>query len=105
MAIYSAVGSASPVKMFLLPRRLVYEYELPVDTAVMVNEVYKGSPGEQAGLISGDIILAFGTNSIAGIDELHRLLTADVANRQMPLIVLRGTERRYLSIVSLSKEN
>jgi S1-C subfamily serine protease len=88
-----------------LPRRLVYEYKLPVDTAVMVNEVYKGSPGEQAGLIPGDIILAFGTNSIAGIDELHRLLTADVANRPMPLIVLRGTERRYLSIVPLSKEN
>src|SRR6202020_34174 len=88
-----------------LPRRLVYEYKLPVDTAVMVNEVYKGSPGEQAGLIPGDIILAFGTNSIAGIDELHRLLTADVANRRMPLIVLRGTERRYLSIVPLSKEN
>jgi S1-C subfamily serine protease len=88
-----------------LPRRLVYEYKLPVDTAVMVNEVYKGSPGEQARLISGDIILAFGTNSIAGIDELHRLLTADVANRPTPLIVLRGVERRYLSIVPLSKEN
>jgi len=88
-----------------LPRRLVYEYKLPIDTAVMVNEVYKGSPGEQAGLISGDIILAFGTNSIAGIDELHRLLTADVANRPIPLIVLRGIERRYLSIVPLSKES
>jgi S1-C subfamily serine protease len=88
-----------------LPRRLVYEYKLPVDTAVMVNEVYKGSPGEQAGLISGDLILAFGTNSIAGIDELHRLLTADVANRSTPLIVLRGIERRYLSIVPLSNED
>ena len=88
-----------------LPRRLVYEYKLPVDTAVIVNEVNKGSPGEQAGLISGDIILAFGSNSIAGIDELHRLLTADVANRSTPLIILRGIERRYLSIVPLSKEN
>ena len=88
-----------------LPRRLVYEYKLPVDTAVMVNEVYKGSPGEQAGLISGDIILGFGANSIAGIDELHRLLTAEVANLPTPLIVLRGIERRYLSIVPLSKEN
>jgi S1-C subfamily serine protease len=88
-----------------LPRRLVYEYKLPVDTAVMVNEVYKGSPGEQAGLISGDIILAFGANSIAGIDDLHRLLTAEVANQSTPLIVLNGIERRHLSIVPLSKEN
>jgi hypothetical protein len=67
--------------------------------------VCKRSPEEQAGLISGNIILAFGTNSIAGIDELHRLLSADVANRPIPLIVLRGIERRYLSIVPLSKEN
>ena len=88
-----------------LPRRLVYEYKLPVDTAVMVNEVYKDSPGELAGLIPGDIILAFGTNSIAGIDELHRLLSADAANRPTPLVVLRGIERRYLSIVPVSKEN
>jgi S1-C subfamily serine protease len=88
-----------------LPRRLVYEYKLPIDTAVMVNEVYKGSPGEQAGLISGDIILAFGTNNIAGIDELHRLLTVDVANRPTPLIVLREIERHYLLIVPLSKES
>jgi S1-C subfamily serine protease len=88
-----------------LPRRLVYEYKLDVDTAIMVNEVYKGSPAEQAGIHSGDIILSFGTNSIAGIDELHRLLTAEVANRSVPIILLRGIERKYLSVIPLSKEN
>ena len=36
---------------------------------------------EQAGLQSGDIIVAFGPTPIAGIDELHRLLTAEAANR------------------------
>jgi hypothetical protein len=32
-------------------------------------------------------------------------LTADAANRPTHLIVLRGIERRYLSIVPLSREN
>jgi len=88
-----------------LPRRLVYEYKLAVDTAVMVNEIYKDSPAEQAGVRPGDIILSFGTTSIAGIDELHRLLTSDTSNRSVPLIVLRGIERHYLSIVPLAKES
>lgn len=87
-----------------LPRRLVYEYKLAVDTAIMVNEVYKGSPAEQAGIRSGDILLSFGTSSIAGIDALHRLLTAEAANRSVPIIVLRGIERHSLSIVPLAKE-
>ncbi len=51
-----------------LPRRLVYEYKLPVDTAIMVNDVQKGSPAAQAGIESGDIIVAFGSRNIAGID-------------------------------------
>jgi S1-C subfamily serine protease len=87
-----------------LPRRLVYEYKLPVETAVMVNEVYAGSPAEKAGLLSGDIIVSFGEQSTAGIDELHRLLTADAANKTISLVVLRGVEKRSLKIVPLPKE-
>jgi S1-C subfamily serine protease len=88
-----------------LPRRLVYEYKLPVDTAIMVNDVQKGSPAAQAGIESGDIIVAFGAKNIAGIDELHRLLTADAANRLTTLTILRGVERRQLRVIPLPKED
>ncbi|HTF63459.1 MAG TPA: hypothetical protein VK638_12210 [Edaphobacter sp.] len=37
-----------------LPRRLAYEYKLPINTAVLVNEVYAGSPAAKAGLIPGE---------------------------------------------------
>ncbi len=60
-----------------LPRRLVYEFKLTSDTAIMVNEVYPESPAAQAGLLSGDIIVAFATKNIAGIDQLHRLFCAE----------------------------
>jgi S1-C subfamily serine protease len=88
-----------------LPRRLVYEYKLSINTAILVNEVYAGSPAAQAGLLPGDIIVAFGTKDIAGIDELHRLLTADVANRSTALTILRGVEQKKLSIIPLPKES
>ena len=87
-----------------LPRRLVYEYKLPLDKAILVNEVYPESPAAQAGLVSGDIIVAFGEKNTGGIDELHRLLTADVANQSTILTILRGVERRDLRIVPLPKE-
>jgi S1-C subfamily serine protease len=88
-----------------LPRRLAYEYKLPINTAVLVNEVYAGSPAWKAGLIPGDIIASFGDRHTAGIDELHRLLTADSANRSNTLVVLRGMELRVLEIVPLAKES
>lgn len=88
-----------------IPRRLVYEYKLPVDTAILVNEVYAGSPAAQAGLLAGDIIVAFNAKDIGGIDQLHRLLTVDVANRPTALTILRGVELRKLSITPLPKES
>jgi S1-C subfamily serine protease len=86
-----------------LPRRLAYELKLP-DTAVLVNEVYAGSPAARAGLIPGDIIVSFGDQGTAGIDDLHRLLTAEAANKSTTLSAVRGSERRYLKIVPLPKE-
>ena len=56
-------------------------------------------------LLAGDIIMAFGAKNIAGIDALHRLLTADAANRSTTLSILRGVERRELRIVPLAKED
>jgi S1-C subfamily serine protease len=88
-----------------LPRRLIYEYKLPVNTAIMVNDLQKGSPAAQAGIVSGDIIIAFGATNIAGIDELHRLLTAEAANRETTLTILRGVERRQLRVIPLPKED
>jgi S1-C subfamily serine protease len=88
-----------------IPRRLAYEYKLAISSAVLVNEVYPGSPAASAGLVSGDIIVSFGEQTTAGVDELHRLLTADAANKPEMMILLRGVERKLLRIVPISKEN
>lgn len=42
-----------------LPRRIAYAHGLPISTAVLVNEVYPGSPASKAALAAGDIIVSF----------------------------------------------
>jgi len=68
-------------------------------SGVMVQSTEKGSPAETAGLRQADIIVGFAGEPVAGIDDLHRLLTADRAGIPAPLVVLRRGERRQLIVV------
>lgn len=75
-----------------LPRRLVYHYKLPSSSGVMVTSADPESPAAKAGLCDGDIILTFAGESVSGIDELHRLLSADRVGKHLPLMALRGVQ-------------
>lgn len=81
-----------------LHRRIVRFYNLKAETGVLIVAIEKNSPAERAGLAEGDVLLEVDANPVAGIDELHRLLTADRAGTAMQLIVLRKTEKltRYI---------
>jgi S1-C subfamily serine protease len=81
-----------------LSRRLAYEYQLKEATGILVVSVQDESPASRAALRDGDIIAALAGQPVAGIDALHRLLTAERAGMTLSLEVLRGVERLYLSI-------
>jgi S1-C subfamily serine protease len=81
-----------------LPRRLAYEYQLKEATGILVVSVQDGSPASRTDLREGDIITAVADQPVAGIDALHRLLTADRAGTILSLEVLRGVEMLQLSI-------
>jgi len=82
-----------------LHRRVVRFYELAKETGVMVVGLTSGSPAERAGLREGDVILAFAGQPVAGIDDLHRLLTDTKVGAKNAITVLRHTERLELAIV------
>ena len=82
-----------------LHRRLVRFYDLPKETGVAVAAVEKNSPAERAGLREGDVIIAFGEQALAGVDDLHRLLTDAQVETKSSLTILRHTERLELAIV------
>lgn len=82
-----------------LPRRIVRFYNLPVESGILVVSFEENSPGQQGGLREGDIIVGFDDRSIAGIDDLHKLLTEDRIGHKSSLIVIRGTQKLSLEVV------
>ena len=82
-----------------LHRRIVRFYDLAKETGVMIVGVAGGSPAQRAGLQEGDIILAFASQPVAGVDDLHRLLTDTQVAVRNTITVLRRTERLELAIV------
>ena len=81
-----------------LHRRVVRFHDLPLESAVFVVSVEPGSPGARAGLRDGDLIVGFDGKPVAGIDDLHRLLTEEQAEKEATLIVVRGSERVALPV-------
>ena len=75
---------------------------------MLVIGVEPGSPASRAGLREGDLIVEFDGHAIAGIDDLHKLLTGAQVGVRLPLVVLRNTEKLQLEIVpeeSAAKSN
>jgi S1-C subfamily serine protease len=82
-----------------LHRRVVRFYDLAKETGVMVVGVTPGSPAERSALQEGDVILGFAGQPVAGVDDLHRLLTDTQVGVKNTITVLRRTERLDVAIV------
>jgi S1-C subfamily serine protease len=67
-----------------LARRLVRELDLLSDTAVEVIEVLPRGPSDLAGLRPHDVIVAANDRIIAGVDDLHRVLSGRLASAKQP---------------------
>jgi S1-C subfamily serine protease len=82
-----------------LHRRLVRFYNLPQETGVVVSFVTAGSPAQKAGLREGDVIIALEGKAVAGVDDLHRLLTDARVGVSSALTVLRWTDKLELKVI------
>ena len=82
-----------------LHRRVVRYYDLPRETGVIVLSVERNSPAERAGLREGDVIVALGNQPVAGVDDLHRVLSDTRAGTKTEVSVIRGTEKLRVAIL------
>jgi S1-C subfamily serine protease len=83
-----------------LHRRVVRYHELPVETGIFVVSVEAESPAARAGVREGDVIVAFGDKPIAGIDDLHKLLTEEQAGVSTELTLIRNQRSKQTVTVS-----
>ena len=82
-----------------LLRRFVRFFHLPVESGVLVVSIENNSPAQRAGLSEGDVIIGFDGQPIAGIDDLHKMLTEEKVGVHTKLTIIRRSEKLDLDIV------
>ncbi|MEW6324734.1 MAG: trypsin-like peptidase domain-containing protein [Nitrospirota bacterium] len=82
-----------------LHRRIVRFHGLPVETGVLIVSIEPDSPARRAGLLEGDLIIRYGDRVVAGIDDIHKLLTEQHVGQTVSLTILRRTELLTLPIL------
>jgi len=88
-----------------LPRRIVRYYNLAVESGIFVISFENDSPARKGGVREGDIIIAFDDRPIAGIDDLHKLLTEERIARRSSLTVIRGTDKLAIEVMPEESRN
>ena len=87
-----------------LPRRIISYYNLAVESGIFVISFETDSPARRGGLREGDIIIGFDDRPIAGIDDLHKLLTEERIGRNSSVMVIRGTEKVAIDVTPQESE-
>jgi S1-C subfamily serine protease len=80
-----------------LGRRTVLFHELALERGVRVESCEPDGPAAAAGLESGDVIVAYDGAPVGGIDDLHRLLTAERIGKEARVTVLRRGRKLELT--------
>jgi len=82
-----------------LPRRTVRQFQLSVESGVLVSGIEPDSPARDAGLREGDVLIAFNDSPVSKIDDLHRLLTDGQIGARAQLTVLRRSGLITISVI------
>ncbi len=81
-----------------LDARLARRLQREGGTAVLISEIAAGGPAERGGLKAGDVILSFGEAKVFTVDDLHRLLTAEIADQPVDVTVIRAASIETLTV-------
>ncbi len=87
-----------------LRRLIARKFALDHESGVLVLAVEKDSPAERVGLREGDVLVGLDGQPVAGVDDLHRLLTGERIGRPIEIVVLRNSEKLAMQVTPVSSE-
>jgi S1-C subfamily serine protease len=82
-----------------LPPRLARE--LGRETGVEIVEVVEGSPAANAGLRAEDLIVELNCTTVAGVDDLQRLMAGELIGESVTLETVRDGKRSRVELVPI----
>jgi len=74
-------------------REVASYYGLPIDKGVFITRVIEGSPAENAGIVSGDIVLEFAGKTTNSIEELVEEIQKRKAGEKVGIVILRNSKK------------
>lgn len=86
-----------------LPRRFVVHFGLSKETAVRIGSSEPDSPAARAGLREGDVVIGFGNELVAAVDDLHRALTWERIGAVVAISVIRRGEKLVIDVIPVEK--
>jgi S1-C subfamily serine protease len=78
--------------------KVVRFHKLASASGVLVAGTEPGSPAAAAGLREGDVLIEFGGQPVFGIDDLHRMLSAETIGSPVSMTVIRHATKLVLTI-------
>lgn len=85
--------------LVVMPRVVMRQLDLLSEQAVEVAEVFPDSPAAAAGIQAGDWIVSAGGRLVTSTDDLHRVLAALPAARDVAIEVIRDERRLEFTVV------
>lgn len=87
--------TAQPVRLY---PRLAASLKLGQESGVAVLEVAPGSPAQEAGLMSRDIVVRIGDATISGVDDLHRFLDEYPVGESCEMSIVRDGKAMTVNV-------
>ena len=81
-----------------ISRRAVLFHGLASGAGVRVESLETGGAAERAGVEPGDVIIGYDGEEVAGVDELHRLLSEERIGKKTTVTLLRRAQKLELPI-------
>ena len=91
-------GSYLGVHLVEVDEERAAELRMPGPAGVEITSVAKGSPAEEGGIVAGDLILEFRTETVAGVEHFMRLVRETPIGREVPVLVWRNGSRQTLTV-------
>lgn len=76
---------------------LAYQFDLPADRGAYVVDVAPDGPADEAGVRSGDVIVAFDGTKVTGSEQLGNLIHAEQPGARVEVVVARADGQESLA--------